>query len=269
MLSAVVADDAGADMSVSSLRAAALDQIKKASEEVKKIAPRKKKNRRSLLSGLGRSLKNLGSSLTGGGGFKPRTALALRADFKLTEALDMVKSQTGALNWVLVTPELGLVEAGGGSIPEMVNFLPESDVAFALVRMGFGAGRFRRNHFLFVHWASDACPVVKRGKANARKMPVKSALHAGEALEHYAGGADDMALKEVIGRMSKCALRPPNAPGLALVSPISSRHASPPSASTESSSSTARPVPARMWSILRRASRWPPSRRPSRRTTRR
>ena len=103
----------------------------------------------------------------------------------------------------MVTSDLQLIEAGGGSLPEMRKFLPAEDVAFALVRMGFGAGRFRRNHFLFVHWAGDACPHVRRGKANAKKPAIKQTLQAGEALEHFAGTLEDVELIDVIAKLSK------------------------------------------------------------------
>ena len=36
--------------------------------------------------------------------------------------------------------------------------------------------QFRRNNFLFVHWAGEKCPHVQRGKANAEKPTVQSAL---------------------------------------------------------------------------------------------
>ena len=104
VLASVVADDANANMSVASLKAGALEQIKKASEQVQRIAPtRKKKWRRpgagrtSAVGGLVDGLRRLSNAMTGGGGGPPtRTALALRPDFKLSQALEMVKSSTGA-----------------------------------------------------------------------------------------------------------------------------------------------------------------------------
>ena len=169
VLASVVADDANANMSVASLKAGnPFEQIKKASEQVQRIAPtRKKKWRRpgagrtSAVGGLVDGLRRLSNAMTGGGGGPPtRTALALRPDFKLSQALEMVKSSstgascarrlcgspskqhtamsssssphaltaltisslsllfptTGALNWVMVTPQLQMIEAGGGSI---------------------------------------------------------------------------------------------------------------------------------------------------------
>ena len=101
----------------------------------------------------------------------------------------------------MVTPQLQMIEAGGGSIPELVNYLPEEDVAYCLVRMGFGAGRFRRNHYLFLHWASEKCPVVKRGKANAQKDPCKRGLQAADALEQSPHSLEDMELRDVIKSM--------------------------------------------------------------------
>ena len=129
VLASVVADDGGAKMSVASLRAAALEQIKKAAEKPRPV------RRRSL------------AEKCGAPGRAPRTALALRASLKLQQVQAMMRDGNG-INWLLVTPALELVEAGGGSIPEMRGFLKEDEVGFALVRMGFGSGRFRRNHYV-------------------------------------------------------------------------------------------------------------------------
>lgn len=117
LLKSVVSDDAGAATSVASLRADAMAEIKAATEALKvaKPKPRVKKPK---------PVARVHSSAEGGvGGATGRTALALRADFQVAEAVNMVCSPTGALNWVLVTPGLKLVEAGGGSIPEMAQFL--------------------------------------------------------------------------------------------------------------------------------------------------
>jgi len=190
VLSAVVADDGGADMSVSAMREQALAQIKAAEEALK----RKPALKRGVSQG-GRS----GRVSQGGG----KTALALRAELGFKDVLDMVRNPKGGLNWILVTPTLKLIEAGGGSVPEMRRFLPESDVAFALVRMGFGAGQFRRNNFLFVHWAGEKCPHVQRGKANAEKPTVQSALKCDRLLEMFAQDLDDLTLEDCIEKMKK------------------------------------------------------------------
>jgi len=44
---------------------------------------------------------------------------------------------------------------------------------------------------------------VKRGKANALKEPVKKGLNAAEALEHFAQTAEDVAVEDVINKMTK------------------------------------------------------------------
>jgi hypothetical protein len=183
VLAAVVADDGGAGMSVQALREQALEQIKRAQA----ATPRKKRGKGGWLGDMTRTLSGRlsgGRWSTSGGG--PRTALALRPDLEVSQALSMVSSEKGALNWLLVSPELQvaaspppplrrtcprppishppplapapctrplphprapeqLLEAGGGSLPEMREHLPPGAVAFALVRMGFGSGRFRRS----------------------------------------------------------------------------------------------------------------------------
>ena len=86
VLSAVVADDGGADMSVSAMREQALAQIKAAEEALK----RKPALKRGVSQG-GRS----GRVSQGGG----KTALALRAELGFKDVLDMVRNPKGGLNW--------------------------------------------------------------------------------------------------------------------------------------------------------------------------
>ena len=143
------------------------------------------------------------ADLHGGSLFRARACAALRSNFKTADALSMVNQQLGALNWLLVDSTMKLIEAGGGSIPEMVNFLPADGVAYALVRMGFGAGRFRRNHFLFVHWVAEDTPPFAKVKANAQKFPIKSAFGASTALEFFAVSKEEMGLAEVLAKMNK------------------------------------------------------------------
>ena len=37
-----------------------------------------------------------------------------------------------------------IVNAGTGSLPEMIEFLDEEKVSYGLVRMGFGSGQWKR-----------------------------------------------------------------------------------------------------------------------------
>jgi hypothetical protein len=53
---------------------------------------------------MNRSLRAISGSSPAPAG--PRTALALRKDFKLADAVAMVNSQKGALNWCLVSPQV-------------------------------------------------------------------------------------------------------------------------------------------------------------------
>ena len=71
--------------------------------------------------------------------------------------------------------------------------------------MGFGSERWRRNHYLFVHWAGESCKHLARGKGNAEKLAVKAALlKGGDAIELFAQAADEADLQ---ARASPQALR--------------------------------------------------------------
>ena len=68
--------------------------------------------------------------------------------------------------------------------------------------MGFGAGRFRRNHFVFLHWHGESVGAVKRGKANAEKSAVAEALGS-HSVELSASDLDECDLKAVIDKVKK------------------------------------------------------------------
>lgn len=54
-------------------------------------------------------------------------------------------------------PELRLFNGGSLSIGELQRVLPEDQVLYGLIRMGFGAGQFRRTKWVFLHWVGDKC----------------------------------------------------------------------------------------------------------------
>jgi hypothetical protein len=200
--------DSGDAGDVASLRAAMLAQIAEAKAALKKRAPKAKPKpppppplaRRSSDGSIGSD----GSFRSGRSLTRAMTATALRADLTVEEAIGMCRAEGGALNWVLVTPEVELIEAGGGSVPEMHRFIRADEVQFALVRMGFGSGRFRRNHLLFVHWAGAACPHLVRGKANAQLHKVKRALlGGGDGIELSGHAREEIGLDVCITKMLK------------------------------------------------------------------
>ena len=50
---------------------------------------------------------------------------------------------------------------------------------YALVRMNFGSGRFRRSKLMFLHFIGDSVSAVKRGRWNAKKSAMMDLMAAG------------------------------------------------------------------------------------------
>jgi|EP00670_Eutreptiella_braarudii_P001633 hypothetical protein len=101
--------------------------------------------------------------------------LASEMKVKGDRVLDAVREERGPFNWALYYPDpnqLKLFNAGSLSVSELKRVLPEDEVLYGLVRMGFGAGQFRRTKWVFVHWIGEKTGAVKRGKA----MSVKSEM---------------------------------------------------------------------------------------------
>jgi len=106
----------------------------------------------------------------------PRTLLAMGKRLSVPEVVKLVHQPAGPLNWLLINANMELIEAGGGSVREMADHLDPSQVAFGMLRMGFGSGQFKRNYWLFIHWSGDVAAVTARGKANASLEKCKAAL---------------------------------------------------------------------------------------------
>jgi hypothetical protein len=122
-----------------------------------------------------------------------------------SKALELVRADQGALNWILVGPDpkqLPLENAGGGSVEEMCESLKDTEVLFGMLRLGFGSGRFRRNHFVFIHWHGESVGAVKRGKANAEKSHMASALGP-HSVELSASEIEECDLKAVIDKVRR------------------------------------------------------------------
>lgn len=148
------------------------------------------------------------SSCRGGNGEdapKPTRPTAKELGVELERALRLVRSPTGALNWVLVRNEGGVAaldDAGGGSVPELAKALADDAVQFGVVRMSFGAGRFRRTKWIFVHWLGPSCGALRRGRDNAALGSIRPALGPTSA-DLQADERQEMELEAVIDRVRR------------------------------------------------------------------
>ena len=83
----------------------------------------------------------------------------------------------GAFNWCLFKVgsggpgasgfggDMAFLNAGSLSVPEMVRCLPPDEVCMALLRLGFGTGRFRRVKYAVVGYTGPSLGAVKKAKA--------------------------------------------------------------------------------------------------------
>ncbi len=94
------------------------------------------------------------------------------------KALEAVKQPLGPFNWALfkASDSLELHNAGSMSVNEMTKWMADDQVLFGLLRMGFGAGKFRRIKWICLHWAGEKVSPVKRGRANALKKEIMAKL---------------------------------------------------------------------------------------------
>lgn len=123
----------------------------------------------------------------------------------LREALGMVRSDIAPLNWLMVTADPSypeVVNAGSGSVPEMVRFLDDNQVFFGVLRMAFGRGVFRRCKWVFVHWSGEGVGAVKRGKANAADKPLRK-VFGPTNLDHFAATREDITVEILIEKVKK------------------------------------------------------------------
>lgn len=112
-----VADDSGTKSSLASMKADLEAQVKAAQDKFKQPM-------QPGMPGLAKQSSYMG----------PRTVVAMGKQISPQACCKYVQEENGPLNWVLLNPKGGLIEAGAGSVTEMRNFLKPTDVAFGLVR---------------------------------------------------------------------------------------------------------------------------------------
>jgi hypothetical protein len=107
-----------------------------------------------------------------------RKTAAEMGSVEASKALDAVKQPLGPFNWALfrAAKTLELHNAGSMSVNEMSKWLSDDQVLFGLLRMGFGAGKFRRVKWICLHWSGEKVSPVKRGQANALKSDILKTL---------------------------------------------------------------------------------------------
>jgi NADPH-dependent ferric siderophore reductase len=90
-----------------------------------------------------------------------------------------------------------VLSRGSGSLPEMNAHLAETKVLYGLVRMGFGAGAFKRVKHLFVHWTGPKVPIMKRGQWNAVKSDMQELMRP-YTMDLSASSLDEIEVQVVV-----------------------------------------------------------------------
>jgi len=122
-----------------------------------------------------------------------------------SECLKMVRADMGPFNWMLLSPNARhpeMINAGAGSVTQMRGELQDNQVAYGLLRMGFGTGQFRRSKWIFIHWSGENVPAVKRGKYNTVEGDMKLLLGA-HNVAVAAQGKEEFTLEEIISKVQR------------------------------------------------------------------
>lgn len=78
-------------------------------------------------------------------------------------------------NWLMLTPDGQLYNAGYGGFNEMKEWADDTKVLFGVIRLSFGshgAGSSHSVKHVFFHWVGPDVPALQKGKCNAQKQHV-------------------------------------------------------------------------------------------------
>jgi len=104
---------------------------------------------------------------------EPELIISEKKD-RIQEILDIVRADTGWINWVLFKPtnkKLRLYDTdsfGDGSIFALAEALPEDHCVYGLLRMSFGVQPYRRTHIVQFQWVGPETKRIKRGQDMAK-----------------------------------------------------------------------------------------------------
>ena len=131
------------------------------------------------------------------------TLREMSRDMQFREVLALVRSDTGAFNWLLLNASASgteIANAGGGGVEEMRNSLESDQVYFGLLRMGFGKGTFRRCKLIFVHFSGEDVNALRRGKLNAQEESMRRIVGSVN-LSQFAATREELSLGDLIERV--------------------------------------------------------------------
>jgi len=192
--STIAADSNGSTVSIA--------QIKKDYEAMIAAAAA---NRRGPIESRGPNPMSPRIDLTAGSGRKTLAEIGiekLKPDAAITALRD---EKAASFNWALYAPSepgkpLKLLNAGSLSVPEMRRMITDDLVAFGLLRLSFGSGKFKRTKFIFATICGPKAPITMRGKLAGSKAYMRQALSPYN-VELQANDASGLDLQTVIDKV--------------------------------------------------------------------
>lgn len=192
--STIAADSNGSTVSIA--------QIKKDYEAMIAAAAA---NRRGPSESRGPNPMSPRIDLTAGSGRKTLAEIGiekLKPDAAITALRD---EKAASFNWALYAPSepgkpLKLLNAGSLSVPEMRRMITDDLVAFGLLRLSFGSGKFKRTKFIFATICGPKAPITMRGKLAGSKAYMRQALSPYN-VELQANDASGLDLQTVIDKV--------------------------------------------------------------------
>jgi hypothetical protein len=138
---------------------------------------------------------------------KRKTAKELGVEAE--KALELVRKPMGAFNWALFKPDpadFKLYDAGSLGVNEMLDLLPADDILCGLVRMGFGAGKFRRTKYISIWWAGPEVGAHAKGAAlgHGKEHTMRRLNPSLGPMEGHA--KDDLSLEAIIDKVRRAAV---------------------------------------------------------------
>eukprot|EP01063_Lacrimia_lanifica_P008224 TRINITY_DN1530_c0_g2_i1.p1 TRINITY_DN1530_c0_g2~~TRINITY_DN1530_c0_g2_i1.p1 ORF type:complete len:825 (+),score=420.85 TRINITY_DN1530_c0_g2_i1:72-2546(+) len=119
------------------------------------------------------------------------------------EVMAELRKPLGAFNWALFEAnvnELEMVDAGSDSLIEMAEYVDEKKVQYALVRLAFGIGPFRRTKWMVLTFVGEEVPAVKRGRMLALRGDMEELLRPHQVTLECRG-RDALEVQSVIERV--------------------------------------------------------------------
>lgn len=126
----------------------------------------------------------------------------MKPDAAITALRD---EKAASFNWALYAPSepgkpLKLLNAGSLSVPEMRRMITDDLVAFGLLRLSFGSGKFKRTKFIFATICGPKAPITMRGKLAGSKAYMRQCLSPYN-VELQANDASGLDLQTVIDKV--------------------------------------------------------------------